>query len=116
MALGPSARCLFAEAAHRRLRPRECGLSAPWGDADGGEESFDEFRVPLGAGTVPENGFSVAEGKTLAVGPVAGHRVVGVDDGYDARAERDAISFKTVGVAGAVESLVVVIDDRVGHP
>ena len=46
------------------------------------------------------------------VRPVVGHRVVGVGDGDDARAERDLVGAQAVRVAVAGEALVVVEDDR----
>ena len=70
----------------------------------------------MAARAIAKDRFGFGQGKAFAIGPVAGHRVVGVYNGDDAGAERDAISFKTVGVASAVESLVVMLDDRVGHP
>ena len=48
----------------------------------------------------------------LAVRAVARHRVEGVDDGDDARAERDLVERQAVGVAAAVGALVRRADDR----
>jgi len=43
---------------------------------------------------------------------VAGHGVVGVDDGDDAGAKGNTVALEAVGVAGAVEALVVVVRTR----
>ena len=51
----------------------------------------------------------------LAAAPVQagrGERVEGVRDGNDARAEWDLIAGETLGIAAAVEALVVVAHDR----
>src|SRR5688500_4014563 len=46
------------------------------------------------------------------VRPAVDHRLVGVGNGDDARAERDVLAAQPVGVAGAIEALVVVANDR----
>ena len=43
-----------------------------------------------------------------AIGPVGGHRLEGVGDKDDARLERDLLAGEAVGIAAAVEALVVV--------
>ena len=48
----------------------------------------------------------------LSIRPVGGHGVVGVDDGEDARFERDAVSLQPERVALAVEALVMVEEYR----
>ena len=54
--------------------------------------------------------------KRAAVGAVAGHRVVGVGDGDDARDERDVVALQAERIAAAVPALVVQVhagDERV---
>src|SRR3990172_10905220 len=46
------------------------------------------------------------------VRPTVDHRLVRVGDGDDARAQRDVLAAQPIWVAGAVELLVVVADDR----
>jgi hypothetical protein len=46
----------------------------------------------------------------LAVGPLGGHRVEGVDGEDDPRLERDLVAREQVGVPAAVDALVVVAD------
>src|SRR5688500_4819046 len=46
------------------------------------------------------------------VRPAVDHRLVGVGDSDDARAERDVLAAQPVGIAGAVEALVMVANDR----
>ena len=50
----------------------------------------------------------------LAVGAVREHRLPGVDDGDDARAQRDLFSAQSIRVARPVETFVVVLDDLLG--
>jgi len=55
-------------------------------------------------------GESRALADALAVGPLGGHRVEGVDGEDDPRLERDVVAREHVGIAAAVDALVVVAD------
>jgi hypothetical protein len=75
------------------------------------DERGDDARVELRAGAAHELGDRVIVRHGRAVRAVRGHRVVGVAGEDDAAAERDLLAGEPVGVAGAVEALVLVADD-----
>jgi hypothetical protein len=51
-------------------------------------------------------------GQRLPVGAVGGHRVVGVADEDDPRAERNLFAGEALGIAAPVEALVLVAHER----
>src|SRR4029077_14117985 len=73
---------------------------------------LDHVRVELAAGALAEPAHRLAMAETVAIGPIAGHRVIRVADEDDARLERDVLAGDAVGVALAVPALVAVTDDR----
>ena len=77
-------------------------------------EQAHERRIELRAG-VPSQ---LADGRLVAdrplVRPIAGHGVVGVGDGDDARTERDLVAAQPERIAVAREPLMVVEDERHG--
>src|ERR1700734_498714 len=78
------------------------------------EENFDDFRVELLAGTADDFFGSGGERGSSAVGPVGGHGVKRVGDGEDAGAEGNLFTAKAPRVAGAVEALLVCVNDLGG--
>ena len=77
-------------------------------------ERADAARAELGAGGAAELGERLLERPGGAVDPRRQHRVERVGDVDDAGAERDLLVPEPVGVAGAVEALVVMADRRHG--
>ena len=75
---------------------------------DLGLERLDDVRVELRPGAALELAQRVRRGKAAPVDAVGRHRVVGVGDEEDPRAERDLLAGEAVRVAGAVPALVVV--------
>src|SRR5207244_10369867 len=71
-------------------------------------------RVPLMAGAVLQDRRRLFEGHSVPVGPVARHWAVCIDDGDNSGAHRYLLPDQPVGVAPAVPTLVVMVDDRVG--
>ena len=76
-------------------------------------ERGDHGRVELSSGTALELGERLLLLEPPAVDAVGGHRVVGVDDEDDPRAERDLLGREPIRVPGAVPALVV-MEDPVG--
>ena len=78
---------------------------------DEAEENFHDGGIELRAGLALEDvlGFSGVSG--LAVGAIAGHGVVGVDDVDDAGGEGDLFTAQAPGVAAAVGIFMVELDD-----
>ena len=68
----------------------------------------DEVRVELSAGLGAQLDECFVWGTRAAVGSVTGHRVEGVADRDDPRGERDGLAYEAVGIAGAIETFVVV--------
>ena len=68
--------------------------------------------IELRAGPGPEDLNRLLVPRGGSVGPQRGHRVEGVGDGDDAGAERNLLAPEASRIAGAVEALVVVTDDR----
>ena len=83
---------------------------------DAGEERGDDLGVELRAGAALDLRDRFLERERRAVEAVGRHRVEGVGDEDDARAERDLLAGEAVGVALAVPALVMVqhpVGDRV---
>ena len=76
--------------------------------AHGADEGCDQLRIELGAGAAFEFGEGLLGGAAFFVAAVAGDGVVGIGDGDDARAERDAFGGERFRVTGAVEKFMVV--------
>ena len=77
-------------------------------------ERRDATRTELGGCGVAELGERLVERPRGLVDAGRQHRVERVGDMDDPRAERDLLALQTVGVAGAVEALVMVADCRNG--
>src|SRR3990172_949351 len=77
-------------------------------------ESVHDPAIKLLAGAAVQLLERLLQGDDALVGAVGGHRVEGVADEDDARAERDLVAGEAVGVAAAVVVLVVVGDYRRG--
>src|SRR5206468_3012070 len=76
-------------------------------------EGFHDVRVELDASVLADLAKGLLGGEGLgAVGPRRGHRLERVGDVEDPRPERDVLALEAVGIARAVEPLVVVADDR----
>ena len=75
-------------------------------------ECADDVRVELAPGLRAQDVYRLAVRARSAVRPRGGDRVECVGDGDDASAERDLLAAQSVGVAAAVEALVVVADYR----
>src|SRR6266851_9546061 len=75
-------------------------------------EQADELWIPLPAGSAVEDRNRLVLAEPAAVWAVVGERVERVADGDDPGQQRDARAAQAVGVAVAVERLVVVADDR----
>src|SRR5690242_10589670 len=76
------------------------------------EEHRHQLGIELGARQPTQLGGDALVRLRRLIWPAVDHRLVGVGDGDDARTQRDLFGFQAVGVAGAVEALVVVADDR----
>src|SRR5581483_2873853 len=78
-------------------------------------EDLDDGRVEVRSRAAFELGECVLDGAGLAVGPVVGDRVEGVDDGEDAGRKRDLLAGQSARIARSVPPLVVegedVVDD-----
>ena len=103
--------CFSHVVVHRRSGYR-AGLLGVGRFGECGGERVDDGGVELGAGTVMELCDGVHERHRQLVRAVARHRVVCVDDGDDARADRDLVAPEPVGVAAAVHPFVGRSDDR----
>ena len=77
-------------------------------------ERRDTARAELGGGGAAKLGERLVERPGRAVDAGRQHRVERVGDVDDPRAERDLLALQAVGIAGAVEALVVVADRRNG--
>ena len=89
-------------------------LGADNGVGDGAEsvnENADQLGVELGAGAAFEFGEGLLCGACFFVRAFGSDGVVGVGDADDAGAERNVRAGEAVGIAGAVEELVMVKDD-----
>ena len=75
------------------------------------EEDGDDGGIELGSGAVCDLAAGRGEVCSFAIGAVGGHGVESVGDGEDAGAERDLTAAKAAWVAGAVEALLVGVDD-----
>ena len=73
------------------------------------------LRRSEGRTAVPEqrviSSVACGEGGSFAIGAVGGHGVERVGDGEDARAERDLFAAEAAWIAGAIEALLVGVDD-----
>src|SRR5438093_13498862 len=65
-------------------------------------------------GGVGDRAHRVERRERRAIGPLARHGVERVRDGEDAGAERDGVAGEPVGIAAAVETLVVAAHDPRG--
>ena len=106
-----------------RLRPPRCAGSvastASPARASPRHEGLDDGRVELRARAAAELGERELLPGRLAVGPVGGHRLEGVGDEDDRATRAGSVAGQAVGVAAAVEALVVVahparLDSHVG--
>lgn len=71
-----------------------------------GREGLHDVGVELRPGAPPELGECVGGTHGAAVRAIGCHRVVGVADGDDPRAEWDVLAGELIGVAAAVPALV----------
>src|SRR5271170_6403249 len=78
------------------------------------EEDLDDLGVELLEGAANYLFGSGGERGCSAVRTVGGHGVERVGDGEDAGAERNLFTAKTARVAGAIEALLVGVDDLGG--
>ena len=78
-------------------------------DASG---ELDQLRVELGSGAAAQLLERVLGADRVAVGAALGHRLVGVADEDDPRAERDLLACEPVRIAVAVPALVARADQR----
>src|SRR3954453_23156285 len=92
----------------RRLLRRGARLALAVERAD---EHLGHLRVELRAGVLAELADRLAVVHRLSVGAVGDHRVVGVAGQDDAGADRDLLALEPIGVAAAVEALVLAADD-----
>ena len=88
-------------------RPRQCGPVA----RVVGEERLDSIRVKLGAGLLAQDVDRLLVRRRVAVGTGRGDRVERVGHRDDPGPQRDVLTAKAVGIAGAVEALMVMADD-----
>src|SRR6266576_129103 len=96
-----------------RLKGRaslEDGVGA--GLADQAKELVDENGIPLLAGSLLQDADRLLAGAAAPVGAVARHGYERVGDGDDAGEQRNLVAAQTVGIACAVNPLVVVADGR----
>src|SRR5467141_4129976 len=76
-------------------------------------EFVQDRRIPPAAlYFFPQDGKGLFHGKSLAVGPVRGKRIINVRDLKDARGERNLCALQPVRVSGAVLLFMVVTNDR----
>ena len=71
------------------------------------EQRVDDGGIELRARLGTQLGSSLLDGQGLAVGTLRRHRVVGVSDGEDAAFERNLATDEPIGIAGAVNALVM---------
>ncbi len=83
---------------------RPLALEALQGAAEGRNQGGVELR----AAAALKLSEALAVAQRRAVGTLAGHRVIAVDDAHRAGDERDLLAGEAVGVAATVEALVVV--------
>ena len=79
--------------------------------ADHAAQRVHALRVQAGAGLGVELGKGVGGGARAAVGTVGGEGVEHIGDREDAHLQRQALTGETVRVAGAVDPLVMVLDE-----
>ena len=77
------------------------------------QEGGDHLGIELRADAAPQLGQALAVAERRPVGPPARHGVVAVDHAHGAGDQRDLVAGQAVGVAAAVEALVVVA--HAGH-
>src|SRR3954453_537972 len=73
--------------------------------ADDLEERVCALRVELRARAALDLGHGVGHRQGASIDPVLGHRMEGVADADDARAERDLVGLEALGIARAVPAL-----------
>lgn len=73
-------------------------------------EHLHQAGVELRAGALLQLCHRLRMRPRRAIGPVGGHRVVGIGYGDDARGKGDLLARQTVGIAIAIPSFVVMVD------
>ena len=95
---------------------RLCGLPGQLGDPrppppqvlQYAQEGADHLRIELHPSAAPQFGEAATVAQGWSIGPLTGHGVVTVDHAHGAGKQRDRLAGQAVGVALAVEALVVV--------
>src|SRR3954471_6822464 len=105
----------FASVLRSDRQPRPLGVPAERVERQDALESGHATWAELSAGRGPKLLERLCGGPRSPVDPGREHRVEGIRDVDDARTERDLLPGQPVGIAGAVEALMVVPDggDRV---
>jgi hypothetical protein len=91
---------------------RVCASGGDFAAAGVLEQRLDDRGVELRAAVAPQLVLCLLGRQRASIGPIERHRDVGVGDVDDPRLQRDVVAAEAARIAGAVDVLVVLGDER----